>query len=140
MTTTGIKNVIVSKASLPALTSDNKYLVRYRIVSDDRNRYSQWSPMYSVNGLAVSEIDADAAISGRVISIVWNDADRSGGYDIFVKFDSGTYQYHGTTTSTNYSLISQGTTSFQFLIQVEGMVKEVNNNIKIYESEVISLV
>lgn len=141
MATPGIKNVVVTKQSLPAVNSENQYILRYRIITDDRNRYSQWSPMYLVDGVSVTQIDADAAVLGRVISLVWDDPEQRSAYDVFVKFDSATdYIYHGTATATNYSLISQGTTSFQFLIQVEGMVKEVNNNTKIYESAVISLV
>ncbi len=140
MATTGIKNVVVSSQELPAVNANNEYIVRYRIVSDDKNRYSQWSPMFLVQGNDVTEIDADASISGRVISIVWSDPEPRAGYDVFVKFDSGNYFYHGRSSTTNYSLISQGTTSFKFLIQVESMDKQVNESIKIYESEVIPLV
>jgi hypothetical protein len=138
--TTGIKNVVVSSQDLPAVNANNEYIVRYRIVSDDKNRYSQWSPMFLVRGNDVTEVDADASVSGRVISIVWSDPEPRAGYDVFVKFDSGNYFYHGRSSTTNYSLISQGTTSFKFLIQVESMDKQVNESIKIYESEVIPLV
>jgi hypothetical protein len=138
--TTGIKNVVVSSQDLPAVNANNEYIVRYRIVSDDKNRYSQWSPMFLVQGNDVTEVDADASVSGRVISIVWSDPEPRAGYDVFVKFDSGNYFYHGRSSTTNYSLISQGTTSFKFLIQVESMDKQVNESIKIYESEVIPLV
>lgn len=135
-----IKNVVIPRSELPAVNSSNQYIVRYRVVTDDRNRYSQWSPMFLVDGNSVSEVDADASVSGRVISIVWSDPEPRSGYDIFVKFDGGAYVYHGRSVTTNYSLISQGTASFQFLIQVEGMSKQVNPSIKIYESELIPLV
>ncbi len=140
MATQGIKNVIVPKQELPSVNSQNQYIVRYRIITDDRNRYSQWSPMFLVDGNTVTQVDADASISGRVISIVWNDPEPRAAYDVFVKFDSGSYSYHGKAVTTNYSLISQGTQSFQYLIQVESMEKQINNSIKIYESEVIPLV
>lgn len=140
MATPGIKNVVVSSQDLPAVNTNNEYIVRYRIVSDDKNRYSQWSPMFLVQGNDVTEVDADASVSGRVISIVWSDPEPRAGYDVFVKFDSGDYFYHGRSSTTNYSLISQGTTSFKFLIQVESMDKQINESIKIYESEVIPLV
>lgn len=135
-----IKNVVIPRSELPSVNSQNQYVVRYRIVTDDRNRYSQWSPMFLVNGNSVSEVDADASVSGRVISIVWSDPEPRSGYDVFVKFDGGQYAYHGKSSTTSYSLISQGTSSFQFLIQIEGMNKQVNESIKIYESEVIPLV
>jgi hypothetical protein len=136
----GIKNVVVLKQDLPAINAENQYSVRYRIVSDDKNRYSQWSPTFLVQGNDVTEVDADASVSGRVISIVWSDPESRAGYDVFVKFDSDDYFYHGRSSTTNYSLISQGTTSFKFLIQVESMDKQVKQSIKIYESEVIPLV
>jgi hypothetical protein len=140
MADAGIKNVVVSKKSLPAVNNINQYIVRYRIVTDDRNRYSQWSPMYLIDGSDIIEIDADVAISGRSISIVWQDPEDRSGYDIFVRFDGGPYSYHGTASTTNYSLLSQGTSSFQFSVQAEGMVKEINQFLEVYESEIISLV
>ena len=136
----GIKNVIVLKQDLPAVNSENQYSVRYRIITDDKNRYSEWSPTFLVTGNSITQVTAEASITGKVISIVWSDPQPRAGYDIFVKFDSGQYVYHGKSTNTSYSLISTGTTSFKFLIQVESMSKQVNQSIKIYESEVITLV
>ena len=137
----GIKNVIVPKQELPAVNSENQYIVRYRIITDDRNRYSQWSPIFLVSGTTVTQLDADASVSGRVISIVWSDPKPRAGYDIFIKFDSEEYSYHGRASSTSYQILTpQDKTSFQYLIQTESMDKQVNNLIKIYESEVIPLV
>jgi hypothetical protein len=96
--------------------------------------------MYLIDGSDIIEIDADVAISGRSISIVWQDPEDRSGYDIFVRFDGGPYSYHGTASTTNYSLLSQGTSSFQFSVQAEGMVKEINQFLEVYESEIISLV
>lgn len=42
------KKVTIPAKDLPAPTTDNTYLVRYRIISDDRNRISQWSPIYTI--------------------------------------------------------------------------------------------
>lgn len=42
------KKVTIPTKDLPAPTTDNTYLVRYRIISDDRNRISQWSPIYTI--------------------------------------------------------------------------------------------
>lgn len=140
MATTGIKNVVVFRQDLPAVNSNNEYIVRYRIVSDDKNRYSQWSPIFLVQGNDVTQVDAEAVLSGRVISIVWNDPEPRSAYDVFIRFDSGDYFYHLRTNTNSYSFISNGETSFQFLIQAESMAKQVNESIKIYESEVIPLV
>ncbi len=137
----GIKNVVVLKQDLPAVNAENQYSVRYRIVTDDKNRYSEWSPTFLVAGNSITQVTAEASVAGKVISIVWSDPQPRAGYDIFIKFDNGQdYAYHGKSTTTSYSLISTGTTSFKFLIQVESMSKKVNQSIKIYESQVIPLV
>lgn len=42
-----IKKVIIPKGSLPSVSSEQeRYIVRYRIVSEDRNRVSHWSPQF----------------------------------------------------------------------------------------------
>jgi len=44
------KKLIVPKEQFPGMSIyDPNYEVRFRIVSDDRNRVSAWSPIYSVN-------------------------------------------------------------------------------------------
>ena len=136
----GIKKVVISKNSLPAVTSDNKYLIRYRIVSEDRNRVSGWSPVFQLNAKPVQPVDGDWSINGRVITLVWGDEEARPSYDIFVKFDGGAYAYHGTSTVHTYSLIKTGTASFQFAIQVASISKIRSDALEIYESEVISLV
>ena len=42
------KKVAIPISELPPLTADGKYLVRYRVSSDDKNRVSAWSPTYKV--------------------------------------------------------------------------------------------
>jgi hypothetical protein len=49
MADAGIKKVIISKKNLPSIFgTDQKYVVRYRIVSEDRNRTSHWSAQYKL--------------------------------------------------------------------------------------------
>ena len=47
-----IKKIKLKKAELPSPIGNNtqlQYNVRYRIISDDRNRYSHWSPIFTLN-------------------------------------------------------------------------------------------
>lgn len=136
----GIKKVIIPKNSLPAVTNENKHLIRYRIVTEDRNRVSGWSPVFQLNAKPVQTVDADWSINGRVITLVWGDEESRPQYDVFVKFDNNEYLYHGTSAIHTYSFISTGTTSFQFAIQVSGISKTRSQSLEIYESSVISLV
>lgn len=134
----GIKKVVIPKASLPSVNSNNQYIVRFRIISEDKNRYSEWSPKFLLNGSEVLEIDSDYVVSGRVVTIVWDDPDRRSAYDIFVKIDGAAYVYHGSSSSTTYSFINQATTTLQYAIQVQSIDKVYNPALRIYESEIIS--
>jgi hypothetical protein len=44
-----VKKVVIPKSKLPAYSGENQsYIVRYRIVSEDKNRNSHWSPQYKL--------------------------------------------------------------------------------------------
>jgi hypothetical protein len=139
MADAGIKKVTIPKSSLPSVSDSNQHLVRFRVVSDDRNRYSQWSPIYLVSGTSIEEIDADSFTSGRIVTIAWSDAQSRGSYDIFVKFDDAEYSYHGTADSTQYSFIiptsNPAIQSFQYVIQVVGVSQTYSPSLVLYESE-----
>ena len=136
----GIKKVIIPRSSLPPVGKDGKYLVRYRIVSADRNRYSHWSPIYSVLGKTVETVTGSVQKVGNIIMIAWNMVSDISSYDVFIKYDTQTsYTYHGSTSSNNYSVISQGTTTANIAVQIGGIIKEQNNANTIYTGT-ISLV
>jgi hypothetical protein len=45
----GIKKAKIVRADLPAISSETEgYSIRYRIVSEDKNRVSHWSPVYLI--------------------------------------------------------------------------------------------
>jgi len=136
----GIKKVIIPRSSLPPVGKDGKYLVRYRIVSTDRNRYSHWSPIYNISGKTVETVTGSVQKVGNIIMVAWNMVSDIPSYDIFIKYDSETnYTYHGSTSSNNYSIISQGTTTANVAVQIGGIIKEQNNANTIYTGT-ISLV
>ena len=39
---------IIHKADLPGVSKDGYYTMRFRIVSDDKNSVSYWTPIYNV--------------------------------------------------------------------------------------------
>jgi len=143
MSDAGIKKVIIPKSSLPSVNENNEHLIRFRIVSEDRNRYSQWSPIYLVSGTAIQEIDADSFAVGRIINIAWSDAQNRGTYDIFVKFNNDEYIYNGTASATQYSFIIPdrvpAITTFRYVIQVSGVNQTYTPSLVLYESEVKEL-
>jgi hypothetical protein len=101
------------------------YLVRYRIVSEDNNRYSSWSNIYKVEAPEPPNVFGEVLVSENIVQIVWDDIQSRPQYDIFVSFDGGEYGYHGTSPIHSYSLLNDvGATSIDIAIQIESVQKE----------------
>jgi hypothetical protein len=141
MADAGIKKIIIKKALLPALDHDKVgYVFRYRIVSEDKNRTSQWSPINLVLDNSITSVAGAVQVSSSVISAVWGDELNRPKYDVFVGFDGSTATYHGTTPIHSYQFIKTGTTNVRVIIQVESSEKTLNANLQIYNSGLVSLV
>ena len=52
----GIKKLIIPKNQLPPVNDDNEYVLRYRIISDDKNRSSHYSPIFSVPAVNIESV------------------------------------------------------------------------------------
>ena len=124
-----IKKSLLLKKDLPPVNDSNKHSIRYRVVSDDLNRVSAWSPIYYVDAepietiaATVTKIGVTAAPAGS-FSVTWTDSvtvserrtpekgmvymmvveymPKRLKYDIFVKINSATnYSYHGTAIAS----------------------------------------
>lgn len=134
-----VKKVIIPKGNLVS-GDNNEYIIRYRIVSEDKNRTSHWSPAHKITATGVQEVDGAVSATPTVITVVWGDELNMPKYDVFVKFDSDDIFYHGTPAVHSYSFLNKGTTSVQVIIQVEGINKIVNESLIIYDSGTVSLV
>jgi hypothetical protein len=136
-----VKKAIVLKSSLPAVDSDTSgYAVRYRIISEDKNRTSHWSPIFVTSAIPVQSVNGALSITETIITAVWGDELNRPSYDIFVKFDSGSFSYHGTSAVHSYSFLNTGTTSVHVKIQIASSVKQVKTALVIFDSGVESLV
>jgi hypothetical protein len=141
MADSGIKKAIIKKALLPAIDSDNVgYIFRYRVVSEDKNRTSQWSPVNIVADDTITGVNGALQISQTITTVVWDDELNRPKYDIFVGFDSATPIYHGTSPIHTYSFLNTGTTDVRVIIQVEGSQKTLNASLEIYDSGIEFLV
>jgi hypothetical protein len=140
----GQQKVILPKEDLPpvSLLSDGTYgyITRYRIISEDQNRYSHWSPIREVAIPEVIQVSGDIAVSGDIIQAVWGDEAGRPSYDVFVKFDSNEYFYHGTTPTHQYSFLSESASTVQVAIQIESIDKIRAEQITIFESVPVELV
>jgi hypothetical protein len=136
----GIKKVRIPKNQLPPVGDDNEHLIRYRVVSDDKNRSSHWSPIFVVPAQDTQQVIGQLIYTGGILIAVWGDELNRPSYDIFVKFDGGAYEYHGTSPTHTYTFLKTGTTSARVAIQVEGINKTRNAALTIFESSVVSIV
>lgn len=107
-----LRRVIVPKSSLPAINANTEqYVVRFRVVSEDRNRSSHWSPQYRLDLEPVQIVESNMVTVGTgFITVNWPSDDASL-YDIYVAWgftnttSVGTPEYFGTL-SGNVSTIA----------------------------------
>jgi hypothetical protein len=141
----GQQKVRLSRSDLPEVSKlsngEYGYVVRYRIISEDQNRFSHWSPIRELVMPPVVPVDGDVVVSGSIIQVVWGDEEDRPSYDVFVKFDDGNYFYHGTTPTHQYSLLSEyDALTVQVAIQVSSTEKERAEYLTIFESPEIYLI
>ena len=134
MSDPGIKKVIVSTSKLGLVNSNNAYLIRYRIVSEDKNRMSHWSPNYNVEALTNSSVSGDLNVVGNTVICAWGDVVLRPGYDIFVGINGASPIYHGTSPTHTYSFLKPSGATVRVVVQVEGVKKELSGTLKIYDS------
>jgi len=138
----GIKNVIIKKDSLGKVTDKNSVVLRFRIVSEDKNRKSAYSQIFVAESGEVFLGVGDINIVGNTVMINWSAGEISTQiiYDVFVGFDSSTPTYRVSTGSSNYSFLKTGTTSVRVVVQASSINPALNNDLKIYDSGIVSLV
>lgn len=87
----GLQKAKVARQDLPALSvfADKSigYYVRYRILSEDRNRYSHWSPVYLVHVDPFTVLGTvKVSYTADTVTAVWGDALDRPRYDVFVRW------------------------------------------------------
>jgi hypothetical protein len=138
----GIKKAIIKKEDLPSFNGKTqKYSVRYRIVSEDKNRFSQWSPYY---GLSVpsrnapdKQVQCSVTVASSAINMVWKhpQSEVFQYYDIYIRtnltFDPTSadphngFSYVASSSSTDFrTLVPVGISWFQVAVQVPTYPKE----------------
>lgn len=158
-----IKKVTVPREKLPPINADkNHYVVRFRIISEDLNRMSHWSPQYLINP---TPIDLSAAVdknitlthNGSLLVAQWNVSAAAqiefqknpslsvNNYDIYVGWGSqpgstGPLEYFGTITGNSAIIpIPQGKQSVRVLVQTMTYPRKVLPSVAIADSAVFDI-
>lgn len=95
-----IKKVRFKQTTLPPLIAGEEgYVIRYRIVSEDKNRYSHWSPIETIKPnyqYTLGTVSSEK--QGTIVSVVWDAVviNKDGNfivneqeYDLWVRWDRG---------------------------------------------------
>ena len=146
-----VKKVNIEKKDFPPLSPNGEYLLRYRIISEDKNRNSHWSPVYKLDATPfIEQVSGDLQInSASGVTAIWGDTNFKSLYDIFVSFGTynpGTstiawqeYFYHGSSPIHTYSFLKQEVhTDIRVKIQLAGIEKVINNVLTICSLEATS--
>lgn len=137
-----VKKVIIKKEDLPAFNGvSQNYLVRYRIVSEDKNRSSHWSPYYSLPNAPSEQVDCSVQIVNNSVTMIWRHPESLiQQYDIYFKLNGGDWEYIASSISTQFStLIDESATTIQVAIQVPTYPKKYFPLAAIFTSTEIAL-
>ena len=119
----GLQNARYSRESLPALSifpdGTVGHYVRYRVISEDRNRQSHWSPVYVVR---VPDFDylgvVDVTPSDTAITAIWGDEYNRPRYDVYVRWGNSldkiviTSSIGEVHTKANHGFVNGDTVEF----------------------------
>lgn len=134
----GIKNVIIKKELLGKVTSSNSRVVRFRIVSEDKNRKSAYSKIFITGSEAVIIGPGDINLIRNTVMVNWSSGQISTQivYDVFVGFDGAIPTYIGSTASQNYSFLKNGTQSVRVVIQASSINPVLADYLEVYDSQI----
>lgn len=110
-----VKKVVVE--NVPKIYGSG-YTIRYRVVSEDRNRTSHWSPMHTFQKDIPTEepISVDGEIvfvSNRQVSATWEEINSNLVYEIFINWNDEVdeelnlvWTYMRTVSSPTYTTLA----------------------------------
>jgi hypothetical protein len=152
---TNVKKVRISSSDLPPFGAvEEGYTVRYRVVSEDRNRLSAWSPFYFLpkpNTLVLDQTFVNdpvyvssVGVSRSQLNLVWEQQADSNirQYDVYLKFaseeqdiDTVPWTLAGSVTNTILSiLVPASAATADAVVQIPTPVKGYNADLVLYKT------
>lgn len=136
----GIKKVIIPKSKLPGFFGENKkYVLRYRFISEDKNRTSHWSPVYKIIAEDTPEEILNSIIidtNNKVINLAWEPQSSIQEYFLYVKWNNGEWQYYAKTSQTNYSIVYDSSKTYiNVAVQTSTIPLERFENSTLFENQ-----
>jgi hypothetical protein len=127
---------ILSKNLPPINALEKSYFTRYRIISEDRNRFSYWSPIYKIPfDIKFSILSASAVYSSNLITATWSKDINSvsgtlyepSGFDVWIKWSNTDWIYSGRMSST-FMTFQKNTNATTFSIRIYIPTEPIGNS------------
>jgi hypothetical protein len=114
-----IKKIKIEQDNLPTISSlTEKYDVRYRIISEDKNRTSHWSPIVAIDPGYTYESGNISIVSSGITTVAWDSVTVKIGaqtirqakdYDVWVKWSkaagNGDWNYVQRISGNSINLV-----------------------------------
>jgi hypothetical protein len=154
MADSNIKKVVINKIDLPPIDANNfSYNIRYRLISEDKNRTSHWSRIHNIDATDQApgtffdysyfkEVVSTGTGTTTAIRLNWIVPTTYAGstFDIFVKRNAGAYSYYATSFTNNYVILRESTeTSITILVQMPTYPKVQTASAKLFETVAITV-
>jgi hypothetical protein len=140
-----VKKVVIPQNEIPPTGKvTGKFLVRYRIISEDKNRTSHWSPNYLLETTPLGRVEHTVSKIAETNSVraFWTPPGNLGLslFDVYVRWNGGDWTYAVGISSTSYeTAIIQGGTSFQIAVQAPTKIKKRYESATLFESNPTAL-
>lgn len=150
---------------LPNPNINGRHLFRFRILSEDRNRISQYSPLFTVESkgqIFPLETQAVVSVSASVVTLYWETPTiynagasaigasvqhnhqsefRVHPADIFVSWDNGSFSYYGRTSDSQIGVIRPpGVSNIRVKGQIANYPPTLSDRFKIFDTGTVPLV
>jgi hypothetical protein len=155
---------IIPVEDLPPPDINGNHVFRFRILSEDRNRQSQYSTLYTIEStgqIFPLESPYEITSSGSVIGVYWETPSyfnvgasavgasvlhnhesewKTHPMDVFVSWDSGEYEYYGRTIDSDINIIKRsGASTLKIMVQMANHPPTFSYKFKIFETGNVAL-
>jgi len=148
-----IKKVNVPSSILTELDWDTGgHIIRYRIIADNKNIRSHWSPVYFIPGPEFSIVTGDViesigADGSTVVTAAWSDVFDIPAYDVYVsyftdlenpiQYDGNDFFLHGTPQVHSYSFtLDPEINSYRIIVQPATNKKLIKEDFIVFTASV----
>jgi len=134
-----LSRVILRSSRFTRVYDDGSNQFRYRVITDDRNKWSHWSPVINIKRPGIANIQdtgvqvgtANYEIDNNRIIVFWEPFGSANSYDIFFKKKADEDLAYFNTTTNNFIIIPLPMTEKFEFVQSSSTVSVQNDTFTI---------